>query len=166
LLLTVVELHGNLWKQGCDGSVLLDDTFSLKGEKKASTNINSLDGFRIIDRIKNNLESECPGTVSCADILTIAARDAVILVPRIVSSSQKINCKVLFNYFLPFLIVFALQVGGPYWDVPLGRKDSITASPELAETNLPAPNEGLLSIISKFLYQGLSVTDMVALSGT
>ncbi|CAN6727573.1 unnamed protein product [Malus baccata var. baccata] len=57
------------------------------------------------------------------------------------------------------------KVGGPYWDVPLGRKDSVTASLELAEANLPTPNEGLLKIISKFLYQGLSVTDMVALSG-
>ncbi|PQQ00019.1 peroxidase 11 [Prunus yedoensis var. nudiflora] len=56
-------------------------------------------------------------------------------------------------------------VGGPYWDVPLGRKDSITASPELADANLPTANEGLATIISKFLYQGLSVTDMVALSG-
>ena len=66
--------------QGCDGSILLDDTISLQGEKKASTNVNSLKGYRIIDRIKNKLESECPGIVSCADILTIAARDAVILV--------------------------------------------------------------------------------------
>jgi peroxidase len=66
--------------QGCDGSVLLDDTITLQGEKKASTNINSLEGFKIIDRIKNKIESECPGIVSCADILTIAARDAVLLV--------------------------------------------------------------------------------------
>ena len=58
-----------------------------------------------------------------------------------------------------------LQVGGPYWDVPLGRKDSVTANFELANTNLPTPNESLLSIISKFLYQGLSVTDLVALVG-
>ncbi len=68
--------------QGCDGSVLLDDTITLRGEKKASPNINSLKGFRIIDRIKNKIESECPGIVSCADILTIAARDAIILVRR------------------------------------------------------------------------------------
>ncbi|GMY26727.1 peroxidase 11 [Fagus crenata] len=132
----IVRLHfHDCFVQGCDGSVLLDDTITLQGEKKASPNINSLKGFRIIDRIKNKIESECPGIVSCADILTIAARDAIIL------------------------------VGGPYWEVPLGRKDSITASYALATTNLPNANEGLLSIISKFLYQGLSVTDMVALSG-
>ncbi|KAI4357923.1 hypothetical protein L6164_001839 [Bauhinia variegata] len=132
----MVRLHfHDCFVQGCDGSVLLDDTITLKGEKKASANIHSLKGFKLIDRIKNMLESECPGVVSCADILTIAARDAVIL------------------------------VGGPYWDVPLGRKDSVTASYELATTNLPTPDENLLSIISKFLYQGLSVTDVVALSG-
>lgn len=71
-------------KQGCDGSILLDDTYTLRGEKKASTNIHSLKGFSIIDRIKNKLEYECPGIVSCADILTIAARDAVILVILII----------------------------------------------------------------------------------
>ncbi|KAG2706847.1 hypothetical protein I3760_05G121400 [Carya illinoinensis] len=132
----IVRLHfHDCFVQGCDGSILLDDTVTLQGEKKASPNINSLKGFGIIDRIKNKLESECPGIVSCADILTIAARDAVIL------------------------------VGGPYWHVPLGRKDSVTAGYALANTNIPTPDEGLLSIISKFLYQGLSVTDMVALAG-
>lgn len=68
-----------MW-QGCDGSVLLDDTVTLKGEKNAPNNKNALKGFRIIDKIKNSIESECPGIVSCADILTIAARDAVLLV--------------------------------------------------------------------------------------
>ncbi|KAL6969641.1 Peroxidase 11, partial [Sarracenia purpurea var. burkii] len=56
-------------------------------------------------------------------------------------------------------------VGGPYWDVPLGRKDSKTAGYALADENIPSPDDGLLSLISKFHYQGLSVTDMVALSG-
>jgi len=41
----------------------------------------------------------------------------------------------------------------------------VTASFELANTNLPTPDESLVSIIPKFLYQGLSVTDMVALVG-
>lgn len=69
------------------------------------------------------------------------------------------------NSDVTLMIIWTMQVGGPYWDVPLGRKDSVTASLPLAESNLPAPNEGLGTIISKFLYQGLSVTDMVALSG-
>ncbi|OIS96180.1 PREDICTED: peroxidase 11-like [Nicotiana attenuata] len=132
----ILRLHfHDCFVQGCDGSVLLDDTVTLKGEKNAPNNKNALKGFRIIDRIKNRLESECPGIVSCADILTIAARDAVLL------------------------------VGGPYWDVPVGRKDSKNAAYELTDTNLPTADEGLISIISKFISQGLSVTDMVALSG-
>ncbi|XP_010549593.1 PREDICTED: peroxidase 11-like [Tarenaya hassleriana] len=132
----ILRLHfHDCFVQGCDGSVLLDDTVTLEGEKTASANIKSVGGFKIIDRIKNMLESECPGLVSCADLLTIAARDAVIL------------------------------VGGPYWDVPVGRKDSKTASYELATSNLPTAEEGLLGIISKFHAQGLSVTDMVALAG-
>ncbi|KAK9118769.1 hypothetical protein Scep_016862 [Stephania cephalantha] len=136
LAASILRLHfHDCFVQGCDGSVLLDDTFTLQGEKKASTNVNSIRGFSLVDRIKNKLESECPGVVSCADLLAIAARDAVVL------------------------------VGGPYWHVPVGRKDSRTASNELATTNLPTSSQGLLTLITKFLYQGLSVTDMVALLG-
>ncbi|CAA7019868.1 unnamed protein product [Microthlaspi erraticum] len=132
----MIRLHfHDCFVQGCDASVLLDETESLQGEKKASPNTNSLKGFKIVDRIKNIIESECPGVVSCADLLTISARDATIL------------------------------VGGPYWDVPVGRKDSKTASYELATSSLPTPEEGLISIISKFYSQGLSVEDMVALIG-
>lgn len=60
--------------------MLLDDTITLQGEKKAPTNLNALKGFDIIDRIKNKLESECPNIVSCADALSYAARDATVLV--------------------------------------------------------------------------------------
>jgi peroxidase len=66
--------------QGCDGSVLLDDTETLVGEKKAEQNINSVKGFDLVDKIKEKLEAECPGAVTCADLLAIAARDAVVLV--------------------------------------------------------------------------------------
>lgn len=69
--------------QGCDGSVLLDSFGGMLSEKLAGPNINSLRGFKVIDRIKYNLEEACPYTVSCADILALAARDSVVLVTSI-----------------------------------------------------------------------------------
>ncbi|KAH9747080.1 peroxidase 7 [Citrus sinensis] len=74
---------------GCDGSILLNNDGS---ERRANVS-KTLRGFEVIDDIKAELEKECPKTVSCADILAAAARDATVL------------------------------LGGEYWDVPLGRKD-------------------------------------------
>ena len=66
--------------QGCDGSVLMDATPTMLGEKDALSNINSLRSFEVVDEIKEALEERCPGVVSCADIVVMAARDAVVLV--------------------------------------------------------------------------------------
>lgn len=74
---------------GCDASVLLDGPES---EKDAEPNL-SLTGFTVIDEIKAALERDCPATVSCADVLALMARDAVVL------------------------------AGGPTWPVALGRRD-------------------------------------------
>ncbi|CAL5042433.1 unnamed protein product [Urochloa decumbens] len=117
--------------QGCDGSILLD----AGGEKTAGPNANSVRGFEVIDTIKKNVEAACPGVVSCADILALAARDGTNL------------------------------LGGPSWNVPLGRRDSTTASASLANQNLPPPTASLGTLISLFGRQGLSARDMTALSG-
>ena len=62
--------------QGCDASVLLESTAGNTAEKDAIPNL-SLAGFDVIEDIKEALEEKCPGIVSCADILTLATRDAV-----------------------------------------------------------------------------------------
>lgn len=62
--------------QGCDGSVLLRGN----GTERTDPANKSLDGFSVVESIKQLLEVLCPGTVSCADILALAARDIVEMV--------------------------------------------------------------------------------------
>ncbi|KAK8529741.1 hypothetical protein V6N12_060513 [Hibiscus sabdariffa] len=62
--------------QGCDASILIDGPNS---EKTAPPN-RLLRGYEVIDDAKTQLEAACPGVVSCADILTLAARDSVFVV--------------------------------------------------------------------------------------
>ncbi|PHT54214.1 Peroxidase 4, partial [Capsicum baccatum] len=114
---------------------LLDETPTIVSEKTALPNLGSARGYGIIEDAKRELEKTCPGVISCADILAVAARDASTL------------------------------VGGPSWTVKLGRRDSTTASHTLAETDLPGPFDPLDRIISGFANKGLSTRDMVALSG-
>lgn len=62
--------------QGCDASVLLDTVGTTKSEKDTIPNL-TLSGFDVIDDVKAKVEQVCPGVVSCADILALAARDSV-----------------------------------------------------------------------------------------
>ncbi|XP_015086908.1 peroxidase 57-like [Solanum pennellii] len=61
--------------KGCDASILLDGFTS---EKTAVPN-SSVRGYELIDAIKEALEAKCQGLVSCADIISMATRDAVVL---------------------------------------------------------------------------------------
>ncbi|KAK6241393.1 hem peroxidase - like 10 [Theobroma cacao] len=61
--------------QGCDASILIDGPNT---EKTAGPNL-LLRGYEVIDDAKTQLEAACPGVVSCADILSLAARDSVVL---------------------------------------------------------------------------------------
>ncbi|EYU20115.1 hypothetical protein ABFS82_06G057600 [Erythranthe guttata] len=121
---------------GCDGSILLDDTSSFTGEKTALPNRNSVRGFNIVDNIKSAVEKVCPNVVSCADILAVASRDSVVI------------------------------LGGPDWKVKLGRRDSRTASLAAANNSIPPPTSNLNTLISSFNSLGLSTKDLVVLSGS
>ncbi|PIN06002.1 Peroxidase [Handroanthus impetiginosus] len=133
---SLIRLHfHDCFVQGCDASILLDETPSIESEKTAGPNDESARGYEVIDAAKSAVERVCPGVVSCADILTLAARDA------------------------------SVAVGGPSWEVKLGRRDSTTASRSLANSDLPAPSDDLRTLISSFSRKGLSARDMVALSG-
>ena len=57
--------------------MLLDSTDDNAAEKSAGPNL-TLQAFDVIDNIKEMVESICPGTVSCADILAVAARDSTV----------------------------------------------------------------------------------------
>jgi peroxidase len=58
-----------------------------------------------------------------------------------------------------------VQLGGPTWDVELGRRDGTTSSQDAANSDLPAPTSDLGGLIKAFGKKGLSASDMVALSG-
>ncbi|KAF3441461.1 hypothetical protein FNV43_RR15375 [Rhamnella rubrinervis] len=84
--------------RGCDASILIDSTKNRPSEKTAGPNL-SVRGYEVIDDAKRRLEAVCPSTVSCADIITVATRDAVSL------------------------------SGGPNYVVPTGRRDGLVSNP-------------------------------------
>ena len=61
--------------------------------------------------------------------------------------------------------MFVSQLGGPSWNVGLGRRDSTTASKDAATKDIPSPLMDLSALISAFANKGFNSKEMVALSG-
>ncbi|XP_047342538.1 lignin-forming anionic peroxidase-like [Impatiens glandulifera] len=134
---SIIRLHfHDCFVQGCDASILLSEEAAPDSERLAIQNANSARGFEVIDAAKVEVERVCPGIVSCADILAVAARDA------------------------------SVAVGGPSWTVKLGRRDSTESKRSLAEANLPRFTSSLQTHIDNFRGKNLNVRDYVALSGS
>lgn len=90
-----------------------------------------------ISLIKSVVEAQCPGTVSCADILVMAARDAVAF------------------------------SGGPWIKVPFGRRDSSRAtSYKLADALLPPANVDVNGLLQIFTQKGMTIKEAVAIIGS
>ncbi|OVA17485.1 Plant peroxidase [Macleaya cordata] len=105
-------------------------------EKDAPDNLSLAgDGFDTVIKAKKAVEASCPGVVSCADILAIAARDVVVL------------------------------SGGPSFNVELGRLDGFISQASRVAGNLPEPDSDLDKLNSMFRRNNLNQIDMIALSG-
>ncbi|XP_021730996.1 peroxidase 39-like [Chenopodium quinoa] len=128
-------LFHDCFVRGCDASVLLNSTGNIQSEKDANANRN-LAGFDVIDSIKAEVEKVCQETVSCADILALATRDAV-----------------------------SLQYGRPLWKVPTGRRDGTISLASETSTNIPSGASNFTVLSNIFANKSLSVHDLVALSG-
>ncbi|KAL6636868.1 hypothetical protein ACP70R_024440 [Stipagrostis hirtigluma subsp. patula] len=121
--------------EGCDGSVLIQSTPGNPAERDASDNLSlAFEGFDAVQSAKDAVEAACPGQVSCADILALAARDAIAM------------------------------SGGPFYQVELGRLDGLRSNASNVPGKLPEQNQTLDQLLAIFRSHGLNMSDMVALS--
>lgn len=134
---TLIRMHfHDCFVRGCDGSVLLNFTSSSGNQtEKVAVPNQTIRGFGFIDAIKSLVEAECPGVVSCADIIALAARDSIVL------------------------------TGGPSWKVPTGRRDGLLSNASEALAQIPAPTDNITILIQKFANKSLDLKDLVLLSG-
>ncbi|KAM3405589.1 hypothetical protein ACQJBY_008217 [Aegilops geniculata] len=131
----LLRLHfHDCFVRGCDASVLLESTEGNVAEKDAKPN-KSLRGFGSVERVKAKLEAACPGIVSCADVLTLMSRDAVVLAK------------------------------GPSWPVALGRRDGRVSSAAEASSQLPPASGDVPLLAKIFASKGLGLKDLAVLSG-
>nr|CAB3472943.1 unnamed protein product [Digitaria exilis] len=134
----LIRLHfHDCFVKGCDGSVLIDPSPINPDPEKGSPSNGGLRGLETIHEAKQQLESTCPGTVSCADILAFAARDASNI----------------------------LSAGAINYGVPSGRRDGLTSAASDATQSLPPPFAQLARLTELFAAKGFSQDELVTLSG-
>lgn len=121
--------------RGCDASVLLSGPDD-EHSAGADTTL-SPDALDLVTRAKAAVDADprCANRVSCADILALAARDVVS------------------------------QTGGPYYQVELGRLDGKVGTRAAVKHSLPGAGFDLDQLNKLFAANGLTQTDMIALSG-
>ncbi|KAK6237080.1 hypothetical protein SCA6_012417 [Theobroma cacao] len=124
-------LFHDCFVEGCDASVLLQGN----GTERTDPANTSLGGFSVIDSAKRVLEIFCPGTVSCADIIALAARDAVAI------------------------------AGGPSVQIPTGRRDGRISNAANVRPNIVDTSFTMDEMTKLFSSKGLSLDDLVTLSG-
>ncbi|WVZ86286.1 hypothetical protein U9M48_033092 [Paspalum notatum var. saurae] len=117
--------------EGCDASVLIQGNGT---ERTDPANL-SLGGFNVIDAAKRLLEVVCPATVSCSDIIVLAARDAVVF------------------------------TGGPAVPVTLGRRDGLVSLASNVRRNIIDTGFSVDAMAASFTAKGLTLDDLVTLSG-
>lgn len=133
---TVRLFFHDCFVNGCDGSVLISSNSFNKAERDHDINLSLPgDAFDAVIRSKMALELTCPGVVSCSDILAVATRDLITM------------------------------VGGPYYDVSLGRKDSLVSKASVVDDNLPLPSMPMDKMIELFTSKGFTAQELVVLSG-
>ncbi|CAN6168162.1 unnamed protein product [Urochloa humidicola] len=118
--------------EGTDASILIDVPGQSEKYAEASK---TLRGFDLIEEIKKELEAKCHATVSCADILTAAARDA------------------------------AVSAGVLYWPLKYGRRDGKDSVAGEADRRVPMGGQSVTELVKFFQSNGLNIIDLVVLSG-
>lgn len=129
----LLRLHfHDCFAAGCDATIMLK-SHNGTAQRDADPNA-TVRGYEAIEDVKAKVEEACPLVVSCADIMAMAARDAV-------------------NF-----------TKGPAYRVETGRRDGNVSRKEDAERSLPPADGNVTVMTHFFAAQNLSMKDMTVLS--
>ncbi|XWS55796.1 hypothetical protein CRYUN_Cryun09bG0031500 [Craigia yunnanensis] len=130
----VRNLFHDCMVKSCDASLLLETVNGIESEQKSERSF-GMRNFKYVKTIKDSLEKECPMTVSCADIVSLSARDGIVL------------------------------LGGPRIEMKTGRKDSKESYLTEVENTIPNHNDTMELVLSRFQSIGIDTQGTVALLG-